>query len=571
MPKLTPIQDSFAAGEISPLLYGQVTIKGYQSGLAEMENMWPNPRGPAVSRRGTDFLFDSGYQYARLTPFQISHNTLYVAVIGSGETTIWGPYRGPVPNTVVVTTPWTADQVDDLHFIPHPGGKTVYIVHSEIAPHKMVYDDATGGITIVPVAFTNQPPEWNDTEGWPSTGTYHEGRLWLGGTDSYPQTFWASRSGLPEDFSISNPIQDDDALSFTMAKYGRIRWMYSVKNLLIGTENGEHIVTSQQGVITPSDISVSQQSAYGSSSHQPAQIGDQVFYISPDRLKIRAMQYEWSSDNWLSRDVTFLSEHISHPGMRHFAWLQNPNNILIVSKDDGTLGTLVYERSENVFGWSRYSTNGQVVSVCAGSYIGTDVAFMAVNRGGTLLIESLHDGEYIDSSVLAEDPVNGVTYIDGLNHLEGRIVQVTVGGDRANHPDRIVGAESAPGAGDGVPGRVYLDGNYNKAIAGLGFVARMKTLPFDKGAPGGSGSPWQKRWNKIYLNLLESSRPLINGSRPPVRDPATLMGTAQPDDTGPVLSISLGWDKLSQITIEQDLPRPLTVLSIHGELAQEVL
>ena len=48
------------------------------------------------------------------------------------------------------------------------------------------------------------------------------------------------------------------------------------------------------------------------------------------------------------------------------------------------------------------------------------------------------------------------------------------------------------------------------------------------------------------------------------------MNTIQPTDTHRAEVYNLGWDINSVVTIEQDLPLACTVVSIAGEMAQEI-
>ena len=340
-------------------------------------------------------------------------------------------------------------------------------------------------------------------------------------------------------------------------------WMVGFKNLVIGTVNGEHIVTSEGGFIKPDDIQVEQQSSYGSSGVQPVQVGDQIFYVSSDRTKLRAIQYEWQKDNWLSRDLTFNSNHITNPGIRHITWQQNPGNFFHCILDDGTVATLVYERSHNVYGWFKFDWAGEVLDAATGPILGIDFLTLAGRtRPGVINLEaqsrSAHR-HYMDSWIDRPPEADGVT-VTGLEHLEGMTVQVTT--DNATHPDRVV-----------VGGQITLQPhvqNYSTITVGLAYEKKMITLPFDQGAPAGSGAPWLKRWNKIYVRVLNSSHPLINGSRSPVRHAATPMDEVEPTTNEDILVINLGFDRGAIITIEQDLPRSLTVLGVFGELGQSV-
>ena len=60
MPKTLPIQETFAAGEISPRLYGRNSIEGYKAGVESMINYITTPQGPFFRRNG--FKFVDGFQ-----------------------------------------------------------------------------------------------------------------------------------------------------------------------------------------------------------------------------------------------------------------------------------------------------------------------------------------------------------------------------------------------------------------------------------------------------------------------------------------------------------------------------
>ena len=702
--KLTPIQTSFSAGEISPLMRQRSDTDGYREGVGEMTNMYPDSRGPSIARAGTRYLAEVPGNDARIMAIPVTPDFFYTAVFldfvlnifslaghnpstaygtnpsfgdgetgwttdtdgnassavvfitnacelsvadkanrfaqieqnvsgltaasnyklvydmagaiapvtisvgttqggndlvdespiapdgevlfttGGAQTDVWVRLRLASDNTNVLTTtalylgvqdeivspvsfvtPYLETDLADLQGVVNPGGNAIYVLHEKYPPYKLVYDNINDAFSWDIVTFTAQPPEWL-TGSYPSCGDFFEGRLWLGGTRNEPQTFWASKSGFPEDFTQGSLA--DDGLEFTMAKYGRIEWMVGFKNLVIGTINGEHIVTSTGGFIKPDDILVEQQSSYGSAGVQPVQVGDQIFYVSADRTKLRAIQYEWQKDNWLSRDLTFNSQHITKPGIRHIVWQQNPGNFFHCMLNDGTIAAMVYERGNNVYGWfhvhwAGITDKGLILDAAVGPLDGVDfLTIVAKTRQGIVNLESQTPTDhkhYMDSWVDRVPEEDGVT-ITGLDHLEGMTVQVLT--DNASHPDRVVSG-----------GQITLQPHvqdYSKVTVGRGYEKKVVTLPFDQGAPAGSGAPWMKRWNKIYVRVLQSSHPLINGSRAPSRHAATLMDEVEPVTDEDVLVINLGFDKSAIVTIEQDLPRELVVLGVFGELGQSV-
>jgi len=689
MSKITPIQESFSGGEVSPKMLGRVSSDGYQAGLATMENFIADAHGPAVRREGSRYITkvagndgriffftindQAGYLFVllnlRLVPVTFeglplaqnyvtnprfrdgntgwtedsdratvtfspdlltmanddhglaysmvgqevtvpaagdftvaigelsgeSYNVYVGTAIGDGSyatfmnvtgtesslvtlpgTTAWVTVENAVQDQVNqftaitlvdetlqtdITTPWLEAELADVHVAVAPGGNIVYFMHPNHPVQKMVYVYVSDSFVFSEVVFTAPPAEWTGAS-HPRTGVFHEGRFWLGGTPNQPQTFWGSKSNDYENFTQG--ALADDSLQFSIAKLGGIRWMASTKNLLIGTSNGEHIVTSVEGVITPGDIQITQQSAYGSKGIQPAIVGDQVFYISPDGRKVRAMQYEWTADNWLSKDLTFFSEHITESGIRHIDWSQNPDNQFTCTLTAGTTASLTYERGKEIYGWHRHNFGDRVLDTSSGPIEGTDIVAMLVQRvPGEMYIEveSFNFNNYLDSWHFGIVDPDGITITD-LDHLEGREVGVLT--DGAVHPNKTVTA-----------GAITLDWpvdpDTGDVVVGLPFTSTMKTLPFDGGVRTGSSQPYKKHYNKIYVSLLESALPVINGHRQPTRHPSTPMDTREPDTSVNSMIVELGWDRTAQITIEQDLPLPCTVISISGEINQEML
>jgi hypothetical protein len=478
-----------------------------------------------------------------------SYDPVIVSFLGVGDDPLVAPE---------FATPWSEDELKDVRIIPVPAGDTSYLIHPFYAPRKLTYDIATDSFTFSTPSLLNIPSTWLGSN-WPSVGTYFQGRLWLGAPPDQPQSLWGSKSGLPEDFSPGTGL-DDEAIAIVMAEYGRIEWVASTKNLLIGTEAAEHIITSQGGVITPTDHQVDQQSAYGSASIQAQQVGDQIFYISPDRTKLRAMQYEWSKDNWLSTDLTYFSEHITRAKIKAVAWLQNPNNLFITILDDGTFAVLSYDRSNNIYGWSRHDIGDEVIDINVTSINGTSILGMLVKRAeGKLYYESqaAHAPHYMDSwdEQFFSTPV---TTVSGLDYLEGRTVQVLL--DGATHPDKVVSG-----------GSITLDRPASVSLVGLQYTSRLKLLPIETGAATGASAPYFKNIHSLDVHLLDSAHPLVNGDRAPVRHPSTPMGTAEPATTGKSFISLLGWLNETDITIEQDLPFPLAITAISGKMKQEKL
>ncbi|MBA1159387.1 hypothetical protein H0S73_25245, partial [Microvirga sp. Marseille-Q2068] len=89
---------------------------------------------------------------------------------------------------------------------------------------------------------------------YPRASAYFQQRRIFGGTVLRPQTTWATVSGNFQNFTVSRPAKDSDAMEFTIAgrKLQKIRHYVAMQDLIVFTETGEWRVTGTEGgVITP--------------------------------------------------------------------------------------------------------------------------------------------------------------------------------------------------------------------------------------------------------------------------------------------------------------------------------
>jgi len=509
--------------------------------------------------------------------FTPNNPTYWVSVLSNGDDSIGTrlTYVGTAAAAVSdgigfeMTAPWNEDQLDEIHIIESPNGESYYFTHPNVPVQKLVYNYTNDTfVDLTDTVFTNPIKDsggsvdlWTGTN-HPSTGTFFQGRLWFGATPGQPQTFWGSYSGSPEDFLIEEggtPVPTAaTAVILTLREYGTIEWMLGTKNLLIGTENGEHIVTSDGGVITPLDFDIKQQSSFGSNNMQSIQVGEKVFYLTPDSRKLQAMSYQWDEDNWLSQDLTFSSDHVTIPLGKYSGWVQHPGNLFQLVLEDGTLASLTYDRTAKTIAWSRQVFPGfHVIDITVGKIEGVNHIVLVGQRStGVMDIETVGEvGQYLDSYVEAYD-VAGTNTITGLDHLEGLYVRPIV--DGAVEPEKVV-----------VAGQITTVATGNQLYAGIGYTAKIKTLAPD--SPQAQIRSFKKRWNKVWALVLEGKAPIINGVRPPDRTPSTPMGEVEPNISGHFKTVNLGWDDFGQITIEEPLPVAMNILAIYGEMAAETL
>lgn len=223
-------------------------------------------------------------------------------------------------------------------------------------------------------------PYWSDSEGWPRTIEFHEGRLYYGGNSGWPQTVWGSRVGDWPNMKAGP--EDDDALTFLLPGQNSIQWMLSHDQLLIGSSGAVGVMSgsTEYEPITPSSINYQVQNRFGSSSLRGLLAGDLVIYFEKDYRTLRGLTYDFSRDRFVSPDLTILSSHITESGIVGMAYQGHPDSMLWCVRDDGDAALFVYEGDNEVTGWSRIVTDGDIESVAVIPSVNEDEVWFIINR-----------------------------------------------------------------------------------------------------------------------------------------------------------------------------------------------
>ena len=206
---------------------------------------------------------------------------------------------------------------------------------------------------------------WNDVNGWPSSVTFHESRLFMARTDMQPQNVWASKPFVYDDFLTG--AMDDDGLNLQLVsnEANEIKWIISGKSLVAGTYGGEFTISSGETAspLTPNNVVASKETSWGSEPIVPKKIGTFFYYVQRFRKKLRELFYNWDLDSYKSVDKTILSPHISKDGFIDMTYQQNPDTMLWMITTNGTLAVLTREIDQEMQAWSTHDTDGLYESI----------------------------------------------------------------------------------------------------------------------------------------------------------------------------------------------------------------
>jgi hypothetical protein len=366
-------------------------------------------------------------------------------------------------------------------------------------------------------------------------------------------------------------------LSYTFAsdQMNRISWLMSSLVLMAGTAGGEWKIaaSSSSAPLTPTDVNVRQVNNKGSlECVKPVRVGDVLLFFQGQGRKLRELVYRYELDSWVAPDLTILSEHITAPRVLDMAFQQEPDQTVWVVRHDGVLLSMVYEREQEVVGWSKHLTDGLVEAVAC--IPGEDYweVWLVVRReinGATrryveLLmpwnfwtVTELADMFYVDSGLTYDGAP--ATVISALDHLEGKTVSVLA--DGAVHVPRVVTA-----------GEITLDQAASKVQVGLPYTSVFKSVKLEAGGQRGPVQGKIKRLSQVILRLHESlggkvGPDLDNLETMHAREMWDYMDTPSPLFSGdwPV-DFRGDYERSGQFMVVQDQPLPLTLCAVMTDL-----
>lgn len=403
---------------------------------------------------------------------------------------------------------------------------------------------------------------WSELRGYPACGTFHEQRLVVGGSPTYPTYQWGSKSGDELNFTIGT--LDNEGFAFPLAAAATSLYH------LVGTDNiavfaGDKELTVRGGAdssITPSNIQIKSRTPHGTGLVRPVQIGGEIYFVPASGLKLRGFVYQFSSDNYTAPDVALIADHLiaNNGGIREIAYAREPYSLLWVVTNSGVLLTLTLDKEQEVTAWAAHGnadTRYLSCAVTAGTD-GIDQVWFAVQRlvnGQWLTYIEILDTDLQTNSTVTASGV-GLTEVTGLGHLEGCLVDIKADGFYA-------GRVTVTG------GKVSLAAPADYVEVGLPYRTTIKDLPLELVNPGQTIQGSATSVNTIRVRVHESEGCTVNGDQIPFRKFATANSPVAPfSGDKEVYNLGAGTDPSgTQVLIEQDLPFALTVLAIIKEVS----
>jgi hypothetical protein len=415
------------------------------------------------------------------------------------------------------------------------GGNSVFTITvsgESTKPFELWSGFATSdsGGTANTVAFTintqgvaRKEDVWGVNRGYPKMGTFHGGRLWLGGTKSKQQSLFASKSGSFFDYFFEEG-DDDEGIFATLTNrvQTEIVDINSDRGLQVFTTGGEFLVKGA----TPATIDIVSQTQHGSSYLEAKSLDGAALFVDQNGNTLRQFVFNFNEDAYTSNDISVLSSQLIDTP-KDIAVLSGTkaedSNWVFIINQDGNGAVLNTVRAQDINGFTRW-TNANSGYFDTGVPIPLELVSASTVKNELYIVNKYNfettykysierwSFDYLlDSSVKL---TNQSTTTVQLPDLHLRYAEVSVIGNGNNLDKRSV-------SGTGtitLTAEELSSGNLDLEV-GLNFVPKIVPMPLNTSSKASSQNAMrEKRVNRMNIRVYKSAGVYVDGNPVPIRN-----------------------------------------------------
>lgn len=293
-----------------------------------------------------------------------------------------------------------------------------------------VQNNPTARISVTTAGVRQGENVWSTGRGWPRCGAFFQGRLWLAGTRSLPNSVWATRSGtyddlntkkIDDDYAIFATTDTDDVPAFHAIFAGRHLQLFS-------TMAEFYIPPSADEAVTPGNVVLRRSTSRG------AKPGLRIFdvdgasvFVQRQGKALREFIYADVELAYQCNAISLLSSHLMRNPVA-FAFRKATStedaDYLSMVNEDGTMTVFCTLRTQEVNAMTLWSTAGQYHDVAT---VLTDTFFIVtrtINGVQKRFLEIMDDTLYVDCGAHGAGPTSSAT----LAHLPNTLIEYSVDG-----------------------------------------------------------------------------------------------------------------------------------------------
>nr|BAR17513.1 protein of unknown function [uncultured Mediterranean phage uvMED] len=486
---------------------------------------------------------------------------------GTKTVTVNDPLHGLADGSTIVIS--GANTVDTITASNINGSRTITVLNEDsysfTAGGSTNADntDAGGGVSIF-VTSPNQPnSQWQEQtystiRGYPASATFHDGRLWFGGSSSLPDWVWASKVDEFFNFDLGES-NDADSIqsSIGASQVADIRHLQSNRHLLIFTANGEFFAPQNaQTVLTPSNFTARRQTTHGCSHVNVKTLEGGALFVQKHGRAVRELLFTDLELSYSATNISLLASHLVQTPVDMTilqGTAERPESYAIFINSDGTAGVFHAVRAEKLAGWTEWktTTGATFKSIEA---VGSRL-FFTVYRDSTYYIEEMGTEENtLDHSSTFVIGSAGTTFT-GLSNYASKTVNVRSG----NFHMGTFAVTSG--------GVLELSSGFDTTTITVGYDydIEVETMPVETVVTSGSLQGKPKRISKVVLGLNSALATSVSNNKLILRQVTDDLSQSPTAVTGKRDFYLLGYNKDATVSITQSDPLPLQVTGLIME------
>lgn len=427
---------------------------------------------------------------------------------------------------------------------------------------------------------------YNDDNGWPACGVFHEGRLWIAGGDPAPYHVFGSQSGDYFNFSVGEGLPNEGiAVPCLTDNLAEIIHLHSADNLQAFTNAGMLYAPSTEDVpLAPDNMRFLPQNKYGV-SHLPPHVFDRAtISIQENNKTVRENAYDVTAQKIESSPISMTASDLLTnivDSTVSYGLNERDEQYALFLNEDGSMAVFHSTRDENIRAWVPWSfplsgNGGLIKQICS---VGNEI-FALVESDTTYLADfynyhlvKLNFNTHLD--MFSELTYVGagigyttwkVNYTYSSEEFEGRTVAVIMD-DGAGDENAYYLGEFPVATTTGYI-NIPIDSSYSGRTLKAGWLydSRIVPLPLTRVLAEGDVLVDVKHVSAITLDLLNTMHIKVDGQD---LDPLILFDDL---DEVPVKFSGLrkfylmGWDYRQDIEIIHSIPIPFELLALTREV-----
>lgn len=502
---------------------------------------------------GSVITFDSTPRYAFSPSFSNPAGTLTPSAVS-----------GKISLTVSTGTPFSAASVGQ-YINAQPQGRARIVRFDSATVVQAITEFPFFNTTAIATGQweleTGYEVVWSATKGYPRSVTFHEGRLYFGGSKARPSTIWGSKVGLFFDFEATEAL-DDDAVEATLDTntFNAITDIQAGRDLQVFTTGGE-FYCPQEGLqpITPDNFFVKSTTRNGSQEGiRVQQLESGTLFVQRQGKSLNEFAFTDTQLTYVTSKISLLSGHLlrgpTRMALRRSVATDENDLLLITNGTDGTMVAFSLLRAQNVIAPSEFTTDGEFKDV------GVDLTTIYVVVKRTVNAATVFYVERFDDTLTTDSAVTGAAAASGtVAHLVAKSVDILLDGS-------VQANQTVPGGGT----VTFPRSSTSSFQIGLDYAVKVVTMPADLKISAGTRLGFKKRIVEVNVFVKDTQHLIINGTNVPFRsldDPALLDEEVGEFTGTKTLPGVLGYSNEGKITIEQDIPLKMILLGLEYKIS----